>query len=394
MNHRESERVRSFGTTVFAEFSRLAAEHKAVNLGQGFPDFDGPDVLKEAVAEAIKSGFNQYAVSQGVPALRQAIAAHALRFYGQAINPDTEVAVTSGATEAIFDAILGLTDPGDEVVVFEPFYDSYLASLQIAGAVPKWVRLQPPDAGHRTWWFDSRELESAFTEKTALVILNTPHNPTGKVFTRAELEEIGALAKRFDAVVLSDEVYEHLVFAPAVHLRPSTLDVFRDRTLTISSGGKSFSFTGWKIGWVLGPAPLVKATQKMHQWVTFASATPFQHAIARALALPDTYFAGFIEDYHHKRWLLSAALEQAGLPVHLTEGSYFLMADISKRGFPDDVAFCRDLTSRVGVCAIPPSAFYSAEHHHHARHLARFAFCKTDAVLEEAARRLTEKTRL
>ena len=388
----ESERVSSFGTTIFTEMSRLALEVGAVNLGQGFPDFDGPPEVREAAIHAIRSGVNQYAVTTGALVLRQAIAAHAKRFYGQEIDPANQVIVTSGATEAIFDAVMAFVDPGDEVVLFEPFYDSYQASVKMAGGVAKYVRLRLPDPQHETWWFDETELAAAFSERTALVIINTPNNPSGKVFTRDELELIGALAVRYDALILSDEVYEHLVFEPAKFLRPATVGDLGERTVTISSGGKSFSFTGWKVGWALGPAKLVAAVQKAHQWVTFATSAPFQVAMATALTLPDSYFTKFQSDYLRKRDFLTAALRDIGLPTYRCDGAYFLIADISKTRFDDDVTFCRWLTTEVKVAAIPPSVFYVDPRD--AKHLARFAFCKTDEVLAEAARRLTRNARL
>lgn len=386
----ESQRVVAFGTTVFAEFSRLAAQHQAVNLGQGFPDFDGPEEVKAAAIEAIQAGVNQYAVSTGAAVLKQAIAAHAQRFYGQAIDPDSQVVVTSGCTEAIFDTVMALVDPGDEVVLFEPFYDSYLASVQMAGGVPRYVQLHAPDARHATWWFDEGELAAAFSSRTKLVFLNTPHNPTGKVFTPEEIQLIGGLVKRHGAVLVSDEVYEHLVFNPARHVRPATLPGLVEVTLTLSSGGKSFGFTGWKVGWALGPAPLVRAVQKAHQWVTFATASPLQAAMAKALALPDAYFQGFARDYQAKRDRLAQALRAGGLTPLTCEGTYFLMArtDGLRRSGEDDVAFCRRLVTEGGVAAIPPSVFYSAAHAPAVHGLARFAFCKTDAVLDRAAARL------
>ena len=386
----ESARLAGFGTSVFSEFSRLAAQHGAVNLGQGFPDFDGPKEIAQAAIDAITSGVNQYAVGQGAPMLRAAIAAHSKRFYGQVIDPATEVGVTSGATEAIFAAVQALTNPGDEVVLFEPFYDSYLASVQLAHAVPRFVRLRAPDATHAQWWIDDAELEAAFTSRTKLVIVNTPHNPTGKLFTRAKLERIGELTRKAGAILLSDEVYEHLVFDGGHHVRPATLPGFSDFTLSISSGGKSFSFTGWKIGWHVGRRELVAAVQKVHQWVTFCSAAPFQVAIAKALELPDSYFQGFVESYTRKRDFLSAALTRAGFEVLPCAGTYFLMArtDRHRRDGEDDVAFCRRLLLEHGVAAIPPSVFYSPEHAIHVHGMARFAFCKTEAVLEAAADRL------
>ncbi|MDP2271195.1 MAG: aminotransferase class I/II-fold pyridoxal phosphate-dependent enzyme [Archangium sp.] len=388
----ESARVAGFGTSIFSEFSRLAVQYGAVNLGQGFPDFDGPKEIAQAAIEAINSGVNQYAVGQGAPQLRAAIAAHAKRFYGQVLDPATEIGVTSGATEAIFDAVLALTNPGDEVVLFEPFYDSYLASVQMAHAVPRFVRLRAPDVTHAQWWLDDAELAAAFTSKTKLVIINTPHNPTGKLFTRAELERIGELTRRAGAVLLSDEVYEHLVFDDGKHLRPATLPGFSDFTLTVSSGGKSFSFTGWKVGWHLGRRELVAAVQKAHQWVTFCSAAPFQAAICKALELPDSYFQGFVESYTQKRGFLSAALTKAGFEVLPCAGTYFLMArtDRHRRDGEDDVAFCRRLLVDHGIAAIPPSVFYSPEHASYVHGMARFAFCKTQPVLDAAADRLAK----
>ncbi|MFO0599301.1 MAG: aminotransferase class I/II-fold pyridoxal phosphate-dependent enzyme [Myxococcaceae bacterium] len=386
----ESARVAGFTTSVFSEMSRLALQHGAVNLGQGFPDFDGPNEILEAAFEAMKGGQNQYAVGQGSPALRQAIAAHSQRFYGQSLDWQTQIGVTTGATEAIFAAVQAFTQPGDEVVLFEPFYDSYLASVQMAQAVPRYVRLQAPDATHAQWWFDDAELARAFSPKTKLVIVNTPNNPTGKLFTREELVRIGELTKKHGAVLLSDEVYEHLVFDGAKHLRPATLPGFDDFTLTVSSGGKSFSFTGWKIGWHLGRKELVSAVQKAHQWITFCSATPFQAAIGKALALPDAYFSDFVSTYTKKRDFLSGALRQAGFEVLPCAGTYFLMArtDRHRKAGEDDVTFCKRLLVDHGVASIPPSVFYSAEHQHHVHALARFAFCKTDPVLEAAAERL------
>jgi len=386
----QSQRVAAFGTTVFSEFSRLAAQTGAVNLGQGFPDFDGPDEIKAAAMDAIRGGVNQYAVSTGAVALRKAIAAHSKRFYGQAVDADAGVVVTSGATEAIFDAVMAFADAGDEVVLFEPYYDSYLASVQMAGAVPRYVRLQPPDAKHAGWWFDEGELAAAFSPRTRLVFLNTPQNPTGKVFTREEIELIGRLTKQHGAVLVSDEVYEHLVFGPAKHVRPATLPGFEDFTVTLSSGGKSFSFTGWKVGWAIGKPELVGAIQKSHQWVTFATASPLQAAIAKALELPEAYFKGFAEDYRVKRDFLLAALRDAKLEPIVPEGTYFAMArtDAVRKAGETDVAFCRRLVTEKGVVAIPPSVFYGAEHAPQAYGLARFAFCKTQAILDEAAKRL------
>jgi N-succinyldiaminopimelate aminotransferase len=386
-----AQRVTRFGTTVFSEFSALAAKHGAVNLGQGFPDFDGPDAVKEAAQRAIRDGVNQYAISMGARDLRLAIAEHSARFYGQQVDPDTMVTVTSGATEAILDVMLGLVDPGDEVVAFEPFYDSYDANITFVGATARYVPLRPPDASHPEWWFDRDEVRAAFGPRTRLLILNSPHNPTGKVFTREELEFLGGLCAEFDVKVLSDEVYEHIVFAPAKHLRPATLPGLAERTVTVSSGGKTFSLTGWKVGWVIAPQPLRDAVQRAHQFVTFATASPLQAAMAAALRLPDTYFAELTATYTAKRERLLGGLRDAGLTAFAPQGSYFILADIAKYGFADDVAFCRHLVSEVGVAAIPPSVFYSPEHRHLGQGMVRFAFCKTEAVLDEAVRRLGAK---
>ena len=384
-----AHRVAPLGTTVFSEFSALAQKHGAVNLGQGFPDFDGPDAVKEAAHQAMLGGINQYAPSIGLRTLRVAIAEHGARFHGhEGIDPDTMVTVTSGATEAILCALLGLVDPGDEVVAFEPFYDSYDANIAFVGATPRYVPLRPPDAQHATWWFDRDEVRAAFGPRTRLLILNTPHNPTGKVFTREELEFLGALCAEHDTRVLADEVYEHIVYAPARHVRAATLPGLAERTVTVSSGGKSFSLTGWKVGWCIAPPALREAVQRAHQFVTFATASPLQAAMAAALRLPDAYFEQLRTHYLARRGRLLAGLAEAGLPAHAPEGSYFILADISHLGLGDDVAFCRHLVSQVGVAAIPPSVFYAPEHKPLGRGFARFAFCKSDAVLDEAVRRL------
>lgn len=381
-------RIQGFATTVFSEFSALAKKTGAVNLGQGFPDFDGPESIKAAAIDALARGVNQYAIGSGAEELRQAIAEHSRRFYGQAIDPATMVTVTSGATEAIFDVILGLVDPGDEVVLFEPFYDSYAASVTMAGGTPRFVPLHPPDAAHRTWWFDDAELTAAFGPRTRLVLLNTPHNPTGKVFTQEEISRIGALARTHDAFVMADEVYEHLVYGSAHHLRVATVPGLAERTVTVSSGGKTFGFTGWKVGWVVAPPALRSAVQSVHQFVTFATASPLQAAMATALRLPDAYFTDFTAQYQRKRDRMLQALKGAGLPAFAPDGTYFVMADIRGTGFDDDFAFCRFLAERVGVAAIPPSAFYGPEHASQGKGFARFAFCKREETLDEAASRL------
>jgi N-succinyldiaminopimelate aminotransferase len=382
-----ADRIASFGTSIFAEMSRLAVEHQAINLGQGFPDFDGPEAVKQAATAAILAGDNQYAVSTGQPGLRRAVAEHMLAVYGETWDPDTEITVTSGATEGLFSATLALVNPGDEVIIFEPFYDSYVPNTLMAGGVPRFVPLQGPD-----WRYDPAELRAAFGPRTRLIVLNTPHNPTGKLFGPDELDEIAALCREWDVLALSDEVYEHLVFDGAQHLRLAQLPGMRERTLSVSSHGKTFGFTGWKIGWVVAPPDLTAAVRRVHQFVTFASATPFQAAAAAALQLDGGYFDALRADYQARRDYLAGVLGEAGLKVSLPRGTYFIMADFSglagAAGWEDDAAFCRWLTSEVGVAAIPPSAFYSDEHKHLARTWARFAFCKQHATLQAAAERL------
>jgi len=407
-----AHRVASFGATIFAEMSRLAAEHRAINLGQGFPDFDGPEPVKEAAIAAIRAGDNQYAVSSGQPALRRAIAGHVQRFYGQTCDPETEITVTSGATEGLFSTILGLVNPGDEVIIFEPFYDAYVPNTLMAGGVPRFVPLRPSTTGRAPhlehpersreaaqskdaspdetieWSFDPDELAAAFNDRTRLIIVNTPHNPTGKVYSEAELQIIADLCQKWDVIALSDEVYEHIVFDGVKHARLAQQPGMAERTLTISSHGKTFSFTGWKIGWVLAPPDLTRGLRQAHQFVTFASGTPFQAAAVAALGLDDEYYQSLIANYQIKRDFLANALRESGLKVSLPQGTYFIMADFTPLSHTDDVEFCRWLTTEIGVAAIPPTAFYSDEHKHIGRSWARFAFCKQMETLEKAAERL------
>jgi len=386
-----ANRVASFPISIFAEMSRLAVERQAINLGQGFPDFDGPRVVKEAAAAAIAAGDNQYAVSNGQPALRRAIAAHSLRFYGQALDPDTEVTVTSGATESLFSAIMGLVNPGDEVVIFEPAYDSYGPAVQMAGGVPRYVPLRVPADGPPDWHFDPDELAAAFGPRTRLMVLNNPHNPTGKVFTAEELGQIAALCVRWDVTALCDEVYEHLVYDGRRHQRLAQQPGMAGRTLTVSSLGKTFGLTGWKVGWTVAAAPLTAAVRAAHQWVTFATATPLQAAGAAALALDDEYYQSLARSYQTRRDFLLGVLQEAGLRVSVPGGAYFIMADFTPLGLAgvtDDVSFCRWLIENLGVAAIPPTAFYSEAHKPLGRGWVRFTFCKRRETLEAAAERL------
>jgi N-succinyldiaminopimelate aminotransferase len=382
-----SQRVASTKPSIFSVISELAAKAGAVNLGQGFPDFDGPDVLKEVVREALHAGRNQYAPSTGVKELREAVAAHQARKYGLQWDPDRDVVVTCGATEALYASVLALVDPGDEVVVFEPFYDSYVPAVEAAGGGCRFVQLRPPDAGHAAWWFDEAEFAAAFGPKTRLLLLNTPHNPTGKVFTRGELASIAAHVQRWDVRVVADEVYEHLAYAPAVHVPMATLPGMADRTLTVGSAGKTFSFTGWKVGWASGPAELRNALQAVHQFTTFCTPAPFQLAAAAGLGFPQAWFADFTSAYQRRRDRLAAILGRAGLSCFPTEGSYFLLADLAAAGFNDDAAFSRCLIQEVGVASIPVSALFADPARPEARRYARFAFCKTDQTLDAAAAR-------
>src|SRR5215218_1287436 len=380
-----SPRVRSFGTSVFTEMSRLANQHAAINLGQGFPDFPGPSFVKEAAKAAIDADLNQYAVSHGAPRLRAAVARTWNDCYGMDVDPDREIAVTSGATEAIFDAVQALVGPGDELVVFEPFYDSYLPSAIMAGASLRVVTLRPPD-----WSFDPEEVAAASGPRTRVLLLNTPHNPTGKVFTRDELATLAELCQRWDVVAVTDEVYERIVFDDAEHLPLATLPGMWERTLTINSTGKTFSMTGWKIGYAIGPDSLTAPLRAVHQFVTFASATPFQEAMAVALErAPELgYYGDLREDYHRRRDALRAVLDGATLPTLPVSGAYFLMSDASHLGFETDVAFCRWLTTEIGVAAVPPSAFYLDPAR--APLLARFCFAKRTETIEFAAERLAK----
>ena len=369
------------GTTIFTVMSALATRHGAINLGQGFPDTDGPADVVQAAAAALGDGRNQYPPMTGVPELRDAVAAANRRFYGIEADPATEVVVTSGATEAITASLAALLDPGDEVVVIEPLYDTYLPAIRLLGAVPRMVRLQPPK-----WELPRAELAAAFGPKTKAILLNTPMNPTGKVFTAAELAFIADLLVKHDAYAVCDEVYEHLTYDGWRHIPLMTLPGLRPRCLRVGSAGKTFSLTGWKVGYVTAPAPLAAAVAKAHQNLTFTTAPNLQRAVAVGLAKDDAYFAGLSAGLQAKRDRLSAGLRDIGFGVLPAMGSYFVTADFSPLGFGgDDVAFCTRITAEAGVTAIPVSAFYESEA---PRHYARFAFCKREAVLDEAVERL------
>jgi len=371
------------GTTIFAEMSALAATTGAVNLGQGFPDTDGPREIAAAAAAAIMEGRgNQYPPGAGIPELRQAVAAHQKRFYGFDLDPETQVLVTAGATEAIAAALIALMEPGDEAIAFEPYYDSYAASVAMAGGTRVPVTLRPP--GFRP---DLGALRAAITPRTRLILLNTPHNPTGVVFTPDELAVVAELACEHDLLVISDEVYEHMVF-DGTHLPISSLPGMADRTVTISSAAKIFSFTGWKIGWVTGSPQIVTAVRTVKQFLTYVSGGPFQYAVAQALALPDSYYASVAGDLRPKRDFFCDGLAAAGFEVYRPAGTYFVTTDVRPLGYTDGMEFCRDLPHRAGVVAIPSSVFY--DNHEAGKSQVRFAFCKKREVLAEALARLTK----
>jgi N-succinyldiaminopimelate aminotransferase len=376
------ERMRGFETTVFAEMTALARRTGAVNLGQGFPDTDGPAALLEAAQQAIHDGENQYPPGRGIPELREAVAEHQRRCYGLDVDPETEVLVTTGATEAISAAVLALCEPGDEVVILEPYYDSYAAAVALAGAVRRPVPLRPPSFG-----LDRAALEAAFSDRTRLVLLNSPHNPTGRVLDRSDLEVVAELARRHDVVVVTDEVYEHLVFDEREHVPIATLPGMADRTLTVSSAGKTFSVTGWKIGWVHGPPEMVKAVTAVKQFLTFVSGAPFQPAVARALNSSDEYLRNQAGDLARKRDVLCQGLADAGFTVSVPQGTYFVLADAAPLGFDDGLELCRRLPELAGVVAVPVQAF--CDDVGLAPSTVRFTFCKQDHVLTEGVRRLT-----
>jgi N-succinyldiaminopimelate aminotransferase len=378
---RMATRLHGLGTTIFAEMSALALRTGSVNLGQGFPDTDGPDSVIEAAVKALQTGRNQYAPGIGVPELRTAVAEHQRRFYGLGYDPDTEVVVTTGATEAIAAAMLGLVDPGDEVVALEPYYDSYVAAIAMAAGVRVPVTLRSPD-----FRLDVPALRAAVTPRTKLLLVNSPHNPTGTVLTDDELRAVAEVAVEHDLVVVTDEVYEHLAFDGSVHRPLATYPGMRDRTVTISSGGKTFSFTGWKVGWVCASAPLVTAVNTAKQFLSFTSGAPLQPAIAHALGLGDDYFETLRTSLQGKRDRLCAGLADVGLEVFEPQGTYFVTTDIRPLGFDDGLEFCRSLPQRCGVVAVPHEVFY--DHAEIGRPLVRWAFCKRDDVLDEAIARL------
>jgi N-succinyldiaminopimelate aminotransferase len=377
---RQASRLDGIGSTIFAEMSALAMRTQAINLGQGFPDEDGPSSVVEVAVEAMRTGRNQYPPGHGTPELVAAVIEHQRACYGLELEP-AQVVVTTGATEAIAGAMLGLVDPGDEVVVLEPYYDSYVAMIQIAGGVRRPVTLRAPD-----FRLDLDSMAAAIGERTRLILLNTPHNPTGTVLTRVELEGVARLAIEHDLVVVTDEVYEHLVFDGREHVPIATLPGMAERTLSISSSGKTFSLTGWKIGWATGPAELVAAVEGAKNWLSFASGAPLQPAIAHALTHELGFPRALRADLQGKRDLLCEGLGKLDVDVRVPEGTYFVTTDVRRLGWPDGRAFCLALPERAGVVAIPSQGFYDDKEE--GRHLVRWAFCKTEDVIREGLARL------
>ncbi len=380
-----ASRLQGFGTTIFAEMTALAVKTGALNLGQGFPDTDGPAEVSQAAIDAIRNGVNQYPPGPGMPDLRLAIAEHQARFYNVEIDPDTNVLVTAGATEALAATLLALCETGDEVIVFDPTYDSYAAGISLAGATMRGVLLHPPPEGEAAFSFDPDELARAFNPKTRLILLNTPHNPTGKVFTSDELQLIADLCVEHDVIAVTDEVYEHLVF-DGTHELLATWPGMAERTITISSGGKTFSFTGWKIGWAMGPAPLIAAVRTAKQFLTFVNGAPFQPAIAVGLRLGDDYFDEFRHGLLAKRELLCEGLDDIGFTVFRPHGTYFATVDIRSLGFENGIDFCLALPEKAGVVAVPSAVFY--QDHRDGLPLVRFCFAKNDQMLNDSIDRL------
>lgn len=387
---RSSQKAASFTESVIREMTRLSQQHKAVNLSQGYPDFPAPAVLKAAACEAIQADINQYAVTWGAKPLREAIALDATRRYGMAVDADQHLTVCCGSTEAMVATLLAIVDPGDEVIVFEPFYENYGPDAILSGATPRYVQLREPAAhghvGASDWSFDADQLRGAFNNRTRAIVINTPNNPTGKVFTRAELELIASLCQQWDVIAVTDEIYEHILYDDATHIPLATLDGMADRTVTINSVSKTFSVTGWRVGWTIAPADISGAIRKVHDFLTVGAAAPLQAAAAVALGLPASYYDDLAASYRHKRDRLLGILTSAGFTCYVPRGAYYIMTDISAFGFPDDVAFARFLVSEIGVASVPGSSFYRDAAS--GRTKVRFTFCKKEETLAAAESRL------
>ncbi len=381
-----SERAGRFTESVIREMTRQAMQYGAVNLAQGFPDFAAPAEIKRAAAEAIAADVNQYAITWGARPLRQGIARQMRLWQGLEVDPETDITVCCGSTEAMIASLLAVTNAGDEVVIFEPFYENYGPDTILSGARPRFVTLHPPADADGEWRFDPQELRAAFSPRTKAIILNTPNNPTGKVFTRQELEFIRDLCVEFDALAITDEIYEHILYDGAKHVSIAGLDGMRERTVTINGMSKTYSVTGWRVGWAVAAAPITAAIRKIHDFLTVGAAAPLQDAGAIALGFPDTYYEQLAAAYTARRDRLLPALREAGFQAFVPRGAYYIMADIRAFGFVDDLAFTRHLVQNAKVAVVPGSSFYSDARS--GAHQVRFAFCKRDATLDEAARRL------
>ena len=375
-----SERLQPFGSTIFTEISALSKKHGATDLGQGYPTFEGPESVKQAAIEGLRSGWNQYPPSMGIQELRTAVAERWKQDTGSSADPDREVTVTSGATEALAATFIGTFDPGEEVILIEPYYDAYPVGCALSGAAPRYVTLHAPD-----FRLDPEALESVVSERTRAILINTPHNPTGRVFDRDELEAVADLCRRHDLIAITDEVYERMTY-DVDHVRLATFDGMAERTITISSVGKSFSFTGWKTGWAIAAPELTAGIRAAHQFLTFTTPNAMQYGTAAALRIEDSYYAELAGMYQSKRDRLVAGLRSIGLEVYEPQGTYFVLADHRPFGFEDDVSFVHHLITEVGVAAIPPSAFYTNSDE--GERLVRFAFCKDDEIIDEALEKL------
>jgi aminotransferase len=383
VSNRASQKAARFTESVIREMTRLAQLHGAVNLSQGFPDFPAPAEVKQAAAQAIDADVNQYAITWGAKPLRDAIAKKFERLYGVPVDPEREITVTCGSTEAMIATLMAVLDPGDEVIVFEPFYENYGPDAILSGAVPRFVKLRPPD-----WSFDPDELRRAFNKKTRAIVINTPNNPTGKVYTRAELELIARLVLEHDALAITDEIYEHILYDGAEHVAMASLPEMAARTITINGMSKTYSVTGWRVGWAIGPPTLTAAIRKVHDFLTVGAAAPLQQAGALALQLPDSYYRDLAASYERRRGRLLPVLEHAGFRVYKPKGAYYVMTEIGGLGWDDDVKFARYLVETIGVAVVPGSSFY-ADAKDGARQV-RFAFCKKNETLDEAERRLSQ----
>jgi aminotransferase len=382
---RISDKAAQFTESVIREMTRQAIRHNAINLAQGFPDFPAPEELKRAAQQAIAADVNQYAITWGSHDLRMGIAAKTALWQGLTVDPETQITVCCGATEAMIATLLAIVNPGDEVIVFEPFYENYGADAILSGATPRYVSLRPPDAPDGEWWFDPAELRSAFHGHTRAIIINTPNNPTGKVFTRAELEFIRDLCVEFDAIAITDEIYEHILYDGTRHISPATIEGMAERTVTINGMSKTYSVTGWRVGWTIAPADLTSAIRKVHDFLTVGAAAPLQAAGAVALAMPVSYYQHLADDYLTRRDQLLTALRAAGLIAYRPRGAYYIMTDVAAFNFQDDLEFTRHLIADIGVAAVPGSSFYNSAL---GSQQVRFAFCKREETLTAAADRL------